>query len=166
MEDISHIPLIGWITILVLGVLIVLLCCLAVIVFSRLLKSYTVKTKYFEVTAKEQQKELFIAEGKDQLENQCQVAKQLLKEIRVLLYETSLKTFHIEDRQQMNVAELLTYRIADRLNYEVKNDLTRNHIVKKTNTELEQYTRAKARAYYSLIKDRLYIYNAYLGHQN
>lgn len=162
MEDISHIPLIGWITILVLGVLIVLLCCLAVIVFSRLLKSYTVKTKYFEVTAKEQQKELFIAEGKDQLENQCQVAKQLLKEIRVLLYETSLKTFHIEDRQQMNVAELLTYRIADRLNYEVKNDLTRNHIVKKTNTELEQYTRAKARAYYSLIKDRLYIYNAYL----
>lgn len=164
--DISSIPFFGWVVILVLGILIIGSFVLFLVLLMRMTKSHTIKTNFFEVTAKEQQKELFIAEGKDQLDNQCQVAKQILKEIRVILYESMVERFSITERKDLHIVELITYRIVDRLNYEVKNDLTRNHIVKKSNTELEQYTRAKARAYYSLIKDRLYTCNAYLPNYN
>ncbi len=160
--DMSTIPFFGWVVILILGAMLVLLMCCLLFFLNKISKNHTIKTSFFEVTAKEQQKDLFMAEGKDQLDNQCQIAKQILKEIRVMLYECMVRKFNVTDKKNIAIIELITYRIVDRLNYEVKNDLTRNHITKKTNQELEQYTRAKARAYYSLIKDRLYMCNAYL----
>ena len=129
--DMSTIPFFGWIVILILGIMVVLLLVVLLIFLNKIAKNHTIKTSFFEVTAKEQQKELFIAEGKDQLDNQCQVAKQILKEIRVMLYETMEKRFQVTDRKNLSILELITYRIVDRLNYEVKNDLTRNHTVKK-----------------------------------
>ena len=72
---------------------------------------------------------------------------------------TAVTMFGISDKKDLVICELITYRIADKLNYDVKNDLTRNHISKKNNYELDEYSRAKALGYYSMIKDRLFVFN-------
>lgn len=120
-----------------------------------------IKTKIFELTdvPKQQQRELYIAEGKDQLDNQCQVAKQLLKKIRIRLFQAGVMKFDFQDQKDVEILELITYRIADRLNYDVRNDLTRNHITKKNDDELREYSDAKARGYYFMMYDRLYNMN-------
>ena len=46
--------------------------------------------------------------------------------------------FEIKDQKDIEILELITYRIADRLCYDVRNDLTRNHITKKNDDELIQ----------------------------
>lgn len=126
-------------------------------------KRKNIKTRFFETSEtkelRQARKELDMAEGKDLLDNQCQVAKNILKELRVKIYETAVKQFEMLDRKDLAILNHMTHRITDRLNYDVKNDLTRNHITRKTNYELEQYIRAKARGYFSVIKDRLYQFN-------
>lgn len=162
--DFSTVPTVGWISVLILGILlIIVLAALISFLFYLVLKK-NIKTKLFEIvdTPKAQQREIFIAEGKDQLDNQCQVAKQLLKKIRIRLYESGMKQFHIEDRKDQEILELITYRITDRLNYDVRNDLTRNHISKKNDTELKQYSDAKSKGYYFMMYDRLYNLNSRL----
>ena len=90
----------------------------------------------------------------------------MLKGGRTKLYETGLSLFKITDEKERIIFELITYRIADRLNYELKNDFMRNHITNKTDYELEQYSTAKSKAYSSLIKERLYIFNQKLPNYN
>ena len=152
--DFSGISNLGWVVIMILGIAVIG----TVIAVSLILRNRNVKTKFFEISHEEHEatkKEIAMAEGKDQLDNQCQVAKQILKELRMRLYETGVSTFKFQDEKDLNILELITYRIIDRMNYDIKNDLTRNHITKKTTIELEQYTRAKARGYFSMIQDRL-----------
>ena len=100
-----------------------------------------------------------VAEGKDLVDNQSQVAKLMLKIARISIYETGLKLFNIQDEKDKIILEMITYRISDRLNYELKNDFTRNHILNKSNYELELYANAKAKAYYRLVKEKLYMFN-------
>ena len=166
--DVSKIPIIGWITILVLGLLIITTIIFIVIGLIYIGLKKNIKSKLFEISEipKQQQRELFIAEGKDQLENQCQVAKQLLKKIRIKLYESGVKELNIIDKKDLEILELITYRIADRLNYDVRNDLTRNHITKKTDEELKEYSNAKAKGYYYMMFDRLYNMNSRLPEYN
>lgn len=162
--DFSSIPTIGWVTILLLGLFILItliLICTGIlyVVFKK-----NIKTKIFELTdiPKQQQRELYIAEGKDQLDNQCQVAKQLLKKIRIRLFQAGVMKFEIKDPKDVEILELITYRIADRLCYDVRNDLTRNHITKKSDDELREYSDAKAKGYYFMMYDRLYNLNSKL----
>lgn len=179
MEKIN-IPTVGWITFLVLGTLLVVAVVTIVVLLIRFLKGKNVETKILKVTEtkreeerlkceqehKQTQKELFMSEGKDQLDNQCQVAKNILQELRIRLFDTAEDLFKLEDKKDRDIMELISYRIIDRLNYDVKNDLTRNHIIYKTNYQLEEYTRAKSRGYYSLIKNRLYAANEKLPEFN
>lgn len=158
----------GWTVFLILG--IVITCGLVFLIFQaiKIVGTKKIKIKDCEITDEEHkkvQRELAMNEGKDQLDNQCQVAKNILKELRVKLYGAGIACFGFSGKDLI-IFELITYRIIDRLNYDVKNDLTRNHITHKTNYELEQYTRAKARGYYSLIKDRFYTSNAALPANN
>ncbi len=102
-----------------------------------------------------------MAEGKDQLDNQCHVAKQLLKELRIKLFCIGREKFKLNETDQI-ILELITYRIVDRLNYDMKNDLTRNHITKKNDNDLISYSDAKAEAYFMQIKDRLFMLNSNL----
>lgn len=149
----ASIPVIGWIVLLILGVLVI------VLVFF-ILKTKNIKTKYFECNS--QKRELFMAEGKDQLDNQTHVAKQLLKQIRIKLFLEGKEFFNITDKKDLIIWELSTYRVAERLNYDMKNDLTRNHITKKSDSELFAYSDSKAEAYMAQITDRLYMLNAFL----
>src|SRR5574344_1550635 len=166
MSNLSGISNFGWVSI----ILIILILAGVIIAICVMWKDRNIKTKYFESDIvkehQETQRELLMSEGKDQLENQCQVAKNILKELRIKIYETGVKKFNIKGKQELDILELLTYRIVDRLNYDVKNDLTRNHITHKTDYELDEYTRAKSRGYYSMIKDRLYTQNDYLPNYN
>ena len=56
----------------------------------------------------------------------------MLKTARIKLYETGINLFNIQDEKNKTIFELITYRISDRLNYELKNDFTRNHISNKS----------------------------------
>lgn len=162
--DLSTIPTVGWITILVLGFFILVTLILVVTGVLYVIFKKNIKTKIFELTdvPKQQQRELYIAEGKDQLDNQCQVAKQLLKKIRIRLFQSGVMKFEIKDQKDIEILELITYRIADRLCYDVRNDLTRNHITKKNDEELKEYSDAKAKGYYFMMYDRLYNLNSKL----
>ena len=160
----TAIPTIGWISILIMGVLITAILFYALNIISK----KNLKSKYVELNEpiREEIKERYIAEGKDIVDNQSQVAKLMLKIARIKLYETGLKIFNIQDEKDKTILEMITYRISDRLNYELKNDFTRNHIVNKSNYELEQYSNAKAKAYYRLVTEKLYMFNQKLPEYN
>lgn len=164
LSFLSNIPTIGYVVIMILGILVcaIVFCLIAAIVY--LIFRKNIKTKLFEITdvPKQQQRDLLIAEGKDQLDNQSQVAKQLLKKIRIKMYNIGMDLFKIEDENEKSILELITYRIIDRLNYDVRNDLTRNHITKKTDEEIKEYSFAKAQGYYYMIYDRLFTFNSKL----
>ena len=162
--DICSIPTIGWVTILILGLFILITLIFIVTGLLYVAFKKNIKTKIFELTdvPKQQQREMYIAEGKDQLDNQCQVAKQLLKKIRIRLFQAGVMKFDLKDQKDVEILELITYRIADRLNYDVRNDLTRNHITKKNDDELREYSDAKAKGYYFMMYDRLYNMNSKL----
>lgn len=160
IELLQNLPSVAWITILILGIFILLLVTGSVIGIFYLMLKKNIKTKVFELSAvPEQQKELLQAEGKDQLDNQCQVAKQMLKELRIKMFTTGKNIFSMQDSHELVIMELISYRITDRLNYDVRNDLIRNHITKKTDEDLYEYSLAKAKGYYFMIKDRLFIFN-------
>lgn len=167
MESLNSIPSTGWVVIglismVVLVVLMLIICGVFILLWKK-----NIKTKFFEINEiKPEIKERYIAEGKDLVDNQSQVAKLLIKGWRTKLYELGLKELNITNNSDKIIFELITYRISDRLNYELKNDFTRNHITSKSNIELDQYTNAKAKAYYSLIKERLYIFNDKLPQYN
>ena len=162
--DFSTIPTIGWIAFILFVIL------LAAIIFYALsiVAKKNLKSKIIELNEpiREEIKERYIAEGKDLVDNQSQVAKLMLKVARIKIYETGLEIFKIEDVKDKTILEMITYRISDRLNYELKNDFTRNHIVNKTNYELEQYANAKAKAYYRLVTEKLYMFNEKLPEYN
>lgn len=162
--DFSTIPTIGWVSIIIIGILLsaVLFYALSIVAKKNL------KSKIIELNEpiREEIKERYIAEGKDIVDNQSQVAKLMLKIARIKLYETGLKIFNITDEKDKIILEMITYRISDRLNYELKNDFTRNHIVNKSNYELEQYANAKAKAYYRLVTEKFYMFNQKLPQYN
>ena len=162
--DFSSIPTIGWISFIILGILCSAVVILAVVLICNVLKNKNIKSKFIELNEpiREEIKERYIAEGKDLIDNQSQVAKLMLKIARIKLYETGLKLFDMKNEKDKTILEMITYRISDRLNYELKNDFTRNHIVNKSNYELEQYANAKAKAYYRLVTEKLYMFNSKL----
>lgn len=179
MENIATIPAIGWVTILTLGILLIIAIIVTVVLLVKFLKGKNVESDVIKITEaqkqevqkkesehKQSQRELYMSEGKDQLDNQCQAAKNILKELRIRIFEIGVKKYQFEDKKDMDLFTLITRSISDRLNYEVKNDLTRNHIIFKTDKELTEYSEGKARGYYSLIKDRLYTYNDYIPDVN
>lgn len=155
--DFSTIPTIGWIAIIIIGIVLAIVLLFALYVISK----KNVKSKFVELNEpiREEIKERYIAEGKDLIDNQSQVAKLMLKTARIKLYETGLEIFNITDEKDKTILEMITYRISDRLNYELKNDFTRNHIINKSNYELELYANAKSKAYYRLITEKLYLFN-------
>lgn len=168
MIDLGSISNTGWIAIIVLGILISILFTIALFCLMYVLLKKNFKTQLFELSdaPKQQQREMYIAEGKDQLDNQSQVAKQLLKKVRIRMYSAAVDLFEIKNQKDLEILELITYRITDRLNYDVRNDLTRNHITKKSDEELKEYSNAKAKGYYYMMYDRLYNMNPKLPEYN
>lgn len=166
--DFNSIPTIGWICFIIIGLFILAIVGIVCFFVYKLFSKKSVKTKFLEIgeNIRPEIKERYIAEGKDLIDNQSQVAKLLLKTARIRIYEEGIDLFHIVDEKDKTIFELITYRISDRLNYELKNDFTRNHIVNKTNSELEQYSNAKAKAYYRLITEKLYMFNPKLPNYN
>jgi len=160
INGLSQIPTIGWVVCLVLGLMLISVAAALIGTLLFILKNKNIKTKYFDCTTPEK-KELYMAEGNDQLDNQCHVAKQLLKELRIKLFCIGRQKFKLNETDQI-ILELITYRIVDRLNYDMKNDLTRNHITKKNDNDLISYSDAKAEAYFMQIKDRLFMLNSNL----
>ena len=108
------------------------------------------------------QKELHQTEGKNLLDNQTSNAHNLLKKIWINLYEVGRKKFCITDQTELFILEDISKLIEGKLNYEVKNDLTRNHITEKDDTELSRYSEAKAVGYYHSVKASLFTYNIQL----
>lgn len=159
--DFSTIPTIGWVAIIILGIVLAAIIAFVLNFLYDILSKKNLKTKFLELNEpiRPEIKERYIAEGKDLIDNQSQVAKLMLKIARIKIYETGLKLFDIKDEKDKTILELITYRISDRLNYELKNDFTRNHIVNKTDYELEQYANAKSKAYYRLVTEKLYMFN-------
>ena len=126
-----------------------------------IVKNRDIRLKDIEIVTKSQ-KELYRTEGKNTLDNQTSNAHNLLKKVWLDIFEIGRKMFKITDQSELFILEDIAHLIEGKLNYEVKNDLTRNHITEKGDLELAKYSDAKAVGYYQSVKANLYQYNIQL----
>jgi hypothetical protein len=150
-----------------IALLIIITGFLAVVILIMfwIVKNRDVKLKDIEIVTKSQQ-ELYRTEGKNTLDNQTSNAHNLLKKVWIDIYETGVKKFDITNQTELFLLENIAHLIEGKLNYEVKNDLTRNHITEKSDLELSQYSEAKAIGYYRSVNASLYSYNIQLPNYN
>lgn len=126
-----------------------------------IVKNRDIKLKDIEIVTRSQ-KELYRTEGKNTLDNQTSNAHNLLKKIWIDIFEIGRKKFKITNQSELFILEDIAHLIEGKLNYEVKNDLTRNHITEKDDLELTKYSDAKAVGYYRCVNANLYQYNIQL----
>jgi hypothetical protein len=157
ISNLSQIPAVwGIIYMLVTG---------GVVLLFWLFKTKNIKFKDFEIIEKEQ-KEKYRSEGKNTLDNQSCNAHNILKKIWIMLYSKGKDLFNITNQNELFLLEDITKLIECKLNYGVKNDLTKNHITEKDELELTLYSDAKASRYYQCVKSLLYQYNLQLPAYN
>ena len=149
--------------IILIGLLLIIafLAAAVIIIMFWIVKNRDIRLKDIEIVNKSQ-RELYQTEGKNTLDNQTSNAHNLLKKIWIDLYEVGRKKFKITEQTELFILEDIAHLIEGKLNYEVKNDLTRNHITEKTEIELLKYSDAKATGYYRSVKANLYSYSIQL----
>jgi hypothetical protein len=159
-EFFKSLPTVGWCVVFA----IIAVIWFGIFILYSLVKNRDIKIKNFELMQKtySTQKELHQTEGKNLLDNQTSNAHNLLKKIWIGLYEVGREKFHITDQTELFILEDIARLIEGRLNYEVKNDLTRNHITEKDDAELLKYSEAKAIGYYHAVQASLFAYNIQL----
>lgn len=156
-------PAVAWVAVFLLIVTVLVFIILTFF----FVKNKNIKLKNFEIEEKvKTQKELYKTEGKNVLDNQSSTAHNLLKKIWIDLYEKGKSKFNIGDATELFLLEDIAHLIESKLNYEVKNDLTRNHITEKSDLDLQKYSEAKSLGYYRLVRDSLYSYNVQLPKYN
>lgn len=128
-------------------------------------KTKNIKIKDFEIIEKTQ-KELYRTEGKNTLDNQSCNAHNILKKVLINIYDIGKNMFNIQDQTELFLLEDISRIIESKLNYEVKNDLTKNHITEKDDLELTLYSEAKASGYYQSVTAMLYSMNVQLPNYN
>lgn len=146
-------------------VALVLVAVVAVLLY-KTLKSHSLKFKDIELLARDGQKVIYREEGKNILDNQCANAHNLLKKIRVDIIEKGKKEFGIVEAEELFLLEDIARLIECKINYEVKCDLTRNHISEKGDLELTKYAEAKAIGYCRAVQTGLYDFNVQLPRYN
>lgn len=154
----SSLPLIGWVT----GILLIVLAGGFLYGLYRVLMAKDIKIKNFEACSEHIKREQYQAEGKNLLDNQTNNAHNLLKKIWIDLYQNGKNLYQITDSNELFILEDIAHLIEGKLNYDVKNDLTRNHIVEKSDIDLTKYSDAKAVGYYRAVLAMLYQYNIQL----
>ena len=134
----------------------------AVVMFglSKLLKGRNLKTPIISIT--EAEKERIQSDSRELSDNQMRTAKIHVGSIRLLLITEAEKKFPGMSSIESAYMALLAGRITDNLLEQFRIDLVRNHITKKTDEELQVYTRAKASTYYTKVKLFLCDYNSNL----
>lgn len=160
-EFFKNLPVVGWCAIF----LLIIVICIVIILIFLLVKNKDIRLKHIELTEKAQKK-LYRAEGKDMLDNQTSNAHNLLKKVWIDIFDTGKRVFKITDQQELFILEDISRLIEGKLNYEVKNDLTRNHITEKDDMALQKYSDAKATGYYHAVRANLYSYNVQLPKYN
>lgn len=158
---IKNMPVIGWVTIITL----ILFAGVVVSLFYQLVKDKDIRLKDVEILQQEK-KELYHTEGKNILDNQTSNAHHILKKIWIEIFDIGKNIFGIQDGSELFILEDIAHLIEGKLNYEIKNDLTRNHITEKSDLELQKYSAAKAVGYYNLVLANLYVYNIQLPNYN
>ena len=160
-EFFKNMPVVGWCAIF----LLIIVICICIILIYQLAKNKDIRLKHIELTEKAQ-KELYHTEGKNMLDNQTSNAHNLLKKVWIDIFDTGKRIFNITKQQELFILEDIARLIEGELNYEVKNDLTRNHITEKNDMELQKYSDAKATGYYHAVQANLYSYNVQLPNYN
>lgn len=154
----SSLPAIGWVTI----ILFIVLLALVFYGIYRILMAKDIKIKNFEATSENIKREQYHTEGKNLLDNQTNNAHNLLKKVWIDIYQTGKNMYQITDSNELFILEDVAHLIEGKLNYDVKNDLTRNHIIEKSDLDLTTYSDAKAVGYYRAVLAMLYQYNIQL----
>lgn len=141
--------------------IIAIIAAALVVALFYIIKNKDIKLKDIEIVEKSK-KELYQTEGKNMLDNQTSNAHHLLKKVWLDIYDIGRKKFSITDPPELFILEDIAHLIEGKLNYEIKNDLTRNHITEKGDLELAKYAEAKASGYYRSIRANLFSYNSQL----
>lgn len=158
MDSLPHLPPEFYICALLI---VALIAGALVVAIFYILKNKDIKLRDIEIVEKSK-RELYQTEGKNTLDNQTSNAHNLLKKVWLEIYDIGRKKFKITDVTELFLLEDIAHLIEGKLNYEVKNDLTRNHITEKDDLELSKYSDAKASGYYSAVQANLFSYNSQL----
>ena len=154
----NSIPLAGWIALfLIIGLLGGMFYGLY-----RVLMLKDIRIKDFAATSENIKREAYQSEGKNLLDNQTNNAHNLLKKVWMDIYQCGKNLYQITDSNELFILEDIAHLIEGKLNYDVKNDLTRNHIIEKSELDLTKYSDAKAVGYYRAVLAMLYQYNIQL----
>ncbi|MGP1459233.1 MAG: hypothetical protein ACTTKL_07970 [Treponema sp.] len=154
-------PVIGWVVVGIFACMLVLLAGMIFYGLYTIVKTKNIRLKNIEIASKTQ-KELYHVEGKNVLENQSSNAHNLLKKTWMDIFETGRRIFNITNQMELFLLEDIAHLIENQLNYETRNDLTRNHITEKSDLELTIYSDSKATGYYAAVCAELYRLNIQL----
>ena len=154
-------PAIGWVVVGIFGCLVVILTGMIFYGVYAIVQTKDVRLKNIEIASKTQ-KELYQTEGKNVLSNQSTNAHNLLKKVWMDIFQTGRRIFNITEQMELFLLEDIAHLIENRLNYETRNDLTRNHITEKSDLELTKYSDSKAAGYYAAVCAELFRLNVQL----
>lgn len=146
--------------------LVALLAAVLVGAFNLLLKR-DVRTKHFEVRAREEQtrlqKEARSLEAEkaryatgDLISAQFSLSSNLLRRIGVDIYEAGTRQIPAGDGKDRHILRGVSRAIRANVEKEVLFDIVRNHIPSKSDEELRAYSDAKAEGYWQFVKSELY----------
>ena len=145
---ISQISVAGWVCMAVVAVVLIVL---AFILVSKILKEKNLVTPAFSLTEKTQ----IMAESRELSDNQMRGAKEILGYIGVELRHEADMSFIDQDMLEKAYLNKVFEIIILELLEQFRIDLVRNHIVKRNEQELKEYTAAKAEIYYKMVQSIL-----------
>lgn len=145
---VSSIPILGWI---VIFLSVCVLAAVIIIVF----RNKNIKTPFFTANEKLQ----IQAEGRELSDNQMRSGKALIGSLKSVLRDKAYESFPYLKPFEIAYLNLLFEHIIQYLIEQYRIDLVRNHIVKKTESELYEYTQAKSEMYYLKVRSFLDEYN-------
>lgn len=138
-------PVYAWVFVLII---ISLLLGTIILICFKGLKGKNINTPRISITEKTQLQ----AESRELSDNQMRGAREILSWVEVSLRKASDVMFVNQDLLERAYLDLLFKYISSVLLEQFRLDIVRNHIVKKTESELKEYSEAKAEIYHSMVK--------------
>jgi len=118
-------------------------------------KGKDIKSKIFSAT----EKQTVAADARELMDNQIRTGSFHINAIRRMIRDSFVGLYPDYTDLEYEYIDLLTKSITDNLLQHFQIDLVRNHIMKKTESELRSYTEGKASGYYEKVKTYLDDYN-------
>lgn len=144
----SQLPPLAWIC---LTIVLLYLIAAVYILLKKVINEKNIVTPSFKI----EEKAKIQAETRELSDNQMRGAREILGMIKVELRHEADMIFADQDSIERDLLDEIFENILLQLLDHFRIDLVRNHIIKRNDAELKEYTQAKSDIYYTLVKTLL-----------